>query len=269
LNIGLMGPLMATEQGISIVPSASKPKQMLALLAVNAGRMVSVPALMEELWGERPPRSADTTLQTYILQLRRRIAVALPLDSHRSAKDVLATRYGGYVLDGDGVHSDVDLFNDLVGTGRRAYEGGDYAEAADQLRRGLALWRGDALADVPVGRLLELEKLGLDEARMSALQLRIDADLRMGRHSQLVGELRVLAARHPMNENLCMQLMIVQCGVGHASRALEAYQALRRTLADELGIDPCQRAQRLQRQILEGGSLPEGVLDRSENRRLV
>jgi SARP family transcriptional regulator, regulator of embCAB operon len=72
-----------------------------------------------------------------------------------------------------------------------------------------------------------------------------------------------------MNENLCMQLMIVQCGVGHASRALEAYQALRRTLAEELGIDPCQRAQQLQRSILEGAILPDGVLDRAENRRLV
>lgn len=269
MNLGLMGPLMATENGVSIVPSASKPKQILALLAVSAGRMVSVPALSEELWGERPPRSADTTLQTYILQLRRRIAAALPRDSRRSAKDILATRYGGYVLDVDGADSDVDRFNDLVAAGRRAYETGEHYEASDLLRRGLALWRGDALADVPVGRLLELEKLGLDESRMSALQLRIDTDLRLGRHSQLVGELRVLAARHPMNENLCMQLMIVQCGVGHASRALEAYQALRRTLAEELGIDPCQRAQQLQRGILEGATLPDGVLDRAENRRLV
>lgn len=269
MDIGLLGPLMASEQGISIVPSASKPKQLLALLALSPGRMVSVPVLMEELWGEQLPRSADTTLQTYILQLRRRIAAALPHDGLRSAKDVLATRYGGYVLDVGGERSDVDRFNDLVVAGRRAYEMGADHEASELLGRGLALWRGEALADIPVGRLLELEKLGLDEARMSALQLRIDADLRLGRHSQLVGELRVLTARHPMNEHLCMQLMIALSGAGHASRALEAYQTLRRTLAEELGIDPCHRVQRFQAHILDGSPLPRGAFDRAQERQLV
>lgn len=260
MEIGLLGPLVVEEQGTSIVPSAHKPRKVLALLALHADRIVTVPSLVEEIWGEAVPRSAATTLQTYILQLRRLIVTALREDPGREAKDVLVTRHGGYLLEVEPGWSDVAEFNRLVDAGRRAFGLGDHRSASLLLGRGLELWRGSALVDVQLGRLLELEVLGLEETRMSALELRIEADLRLGRHSELIGELRVLTARHPMQENLCVQLMLALYRAGKCSRALEAFHTLRRTLTEELGIEPSSRVHRLQQAILSG----DGSLDLAE-----
>lgn len=261
MEIGLLGPLVVEELGVSVVPSAHKPRKVLALLAMHADRIVTVPMLMEEVWGEAVPRSAATTLQTYILQIRRMIGTALRNDPDCRAKDVLVTHHGGYLLQVQPSWSDAVEFNRLVDAGRRAFELGDDRSASHLLRSGLDLWRGAALVDVQPGRLLELEVLGLEEARMSALELRIEADLRLGRHSELIGELRVLASRYPMQENLCMQLMLALYRAGKSSRALDAFHELRRTLVEELGIEPSARAQRLQQAILCGDQsleLPAG-----------
>ncbi|HEY3867457.1 MAG TPA: AfsR/SARP family transcriptional regulator [Actinocrinis sp.] len=263
MEVNLLGPLVVEEQSMSIVPTARKPRQVLALLALNADRIVTVPTLMEEIWGDAIPRSAATTLQTYILQLRRMIAAALCVDPEREAKDVLVTKYGGYMLQVRPGRSDAEEFTRLAAAGRTAAEAGDDEGASDLLTRGLNLWRGAALVDVWTGRVLELEVLALEEARMSALERRIEADLRLGRHSELLGELRVLAAQHPMHENLCVQLMLALYRSGHVGRALESFQALRRTLADELGIEPSARVQRVQHAIL----CADPSLDRAEDRR--
>jgi DNA-binding SARP family transcriptional activator len=252
MEVGLLGPLVVEEQGVSVVPSAHKPRKVLALLALHADRIVTVPMLMEEVWGEAMPRSATTTLQTYILQIRRMIDAALRNDPNRQAKDVLVTHHGGYLLQVQPSWSDVVEFNRLVDAGRRAFELGDDRSASHLLASGLELWRGAALVDIQAGRLLELEVLGLEETRMSALELRIEADLRLGRHSELVSELRVLTSRYPMQENLCMQLMLALYRAGKSLRALEAFHVLRRTLIEELGIEPSARVQRLQQAILCG-----------------
>ncbi|MGW1196792.1 AfsR/SARP family transcriptional regulator [Streptomyces sp. NPDC002536] len=263
MDVKVLGPLRAYERGVSLVPSAAKPRQILALLALHADRVVTVPTLMGEIWGEDVPRSAATTLQTYILQLRRKIAVALDGDPLRNAKDVLVTRHGGYLLQIQPGQLDAHEFEQIACSGRAAFDAGDYRAASDLLAEGLAMWQGPALVDVRVGGVLELEVLRLEEERMAALERRIDADLRLGRHAELVSELHFLAARHPMHENFCAQLMVALMRSGSTWRALEAYQRLRQTLVDELGLEPSAKLQQLQRAVLSGESDHEQLFQRA------
>ncbi|MFD5405428.1 AfsR/SARP family transcriptional regulator [Streptomyces griseorubiginosus] len=253
MEIKVLGPLEVRENGVSVAPSASKPRQVLALLALRAGHVVPVPTLMDEIWGDRIPQSAVTTLQTYILQLRRKLSAAhADTGSGRSSKEILATAYGGYLLTREGTDSDAAEFERLAARGSAALEQGDARAAATLLARALGLWRGPALVDVQPGNILGLELQGLEEARMQALSQRIEADLRLGRHAVLLRELRVLVAQHPLQETLCGQFMLALYRSGSAWRALEAYQRLRRTLSDELGIEPSPQLKRLHQAMLTG-----------------
>lgn len=250
MKIETLGPLTAQVDGAGFVPSAAKPRQMLALLALQGGRVVPVPVLMEEVWGENPPRSATATLQTYVLQLRRRISEALGGRSDRDPKDVLVTVHGGYLLDVAPGEVDAQEFDRLLGMGRTALHAGEDHVAAQLLDRALALWRGPALVDVQRGRLLDIEVLRLDEARLGALENRIGADLRLGRHVDVIGELAVLAARYPMHEGFHEQLMVAQYRAGRTWQALVTYQTLRHTLDSELGIGPSERIRQLHQAVL-------------------
>ncbi|MFF4797257.1 BTAD domain-containing putative transcriptional regulator [Streptomyces sp. NPDC001351] len=254
MKIGVLGPLSIDHNRSSIVPTAGKPRQVLAMLALRAGHTVPVSTLMEEVWGNAVPRSAATTLQTYILQLRRQIAATLAPDSPLTPKDVLATSFGGYRLT-PGVEShDSAEFQDLAQRGSAALEAGDPRTAADLLRRALGLWRGPALGDVPRGVVLELEAISMEESRMQVLEQRIEADLRLGRYSSLIAELRVLTARHPLNENLCAQLMTAFHCSGNTWRAMEEFRRLRGYLRRELGVEPSPRLQRMHQAVLNGES---------------
>ncbi len=251
MEIDVLGPLGARVNGVSIVPTAGKPRQILALLAIRAGRVVSVETLIEEVWGDAVPRSAAPTLQTYILQLRKKITDALPEDSELTAKDILATSYGGYQLAPvDPIRCDLVEFQRLTAHGTRAMAGNAPHIASEKLREGLGLWRGNALVDVPLGEVLRMEVIGMQEARTRALELRIEADLQLGRHAELIGELRMLVAQQPLHENLCAQLMTALYRAGHPWRALEVFQSLRQSLVDELGVEPSPRLQRLHRAVL-------------------
>ncbi|MET8685641.1 AfsR/SARP family transcriptional regulator [Streptomyces sp. NPDC004732] len=261
MDIEVLGALAVRENGRSITPTAPKPRQVLALLALHADRMVPVSALTEELWGAAPPRSARTTLQTYVLQLRELIAAALDRDAaadgagepRRSAKDVLVTMPGGYLLCGGGGASDVRTFERLAGAGYRAMDAGDCAGAARQLREALALWSGTAFADVQAGPQLQMEIKRLDESRLCALDRRIEADLRLGRHRELLAELTVLVNGYRTHESLHAQYMLALHRSGRRGEALDAYQRLRTTLVQELGLEPSARLRRLQRSILTAG----------------
>lgn len=255
MEINVLGPLTVYEHGRSVVPSAAKPRQLLALLALHSERVVTVPTLMEEIWGADIPRSASTTLQTYILQLRRRITEALADGTGPAvpgAKDVLTTRFNGYLLKVQPGQVDAHEFEQLCAAGRAAHAAGDHRAASDLLGRSLDLWQGPALVDVRVGPVLELEVLRLDEQRMASLELRIDADLRSGRHVEVVPELRVLTARHPMHEGFCAQLMLALHRSDGSWRALEAYQRLRGALVRELGLEPSSALQHLHQAVLSG-----------------
>jgi DNA-binding SARP family transcriptional activator len=249
MEVKLLGPLEAQQNGTSILPTAGKPRQIFALLALEAGQVVTVSTLIEELWRSRPPRSALTTLQTYILHLRRLIEAALPGGTPAAAKDLLVTRCNGYLLNvQDGV--DVQEYERLAAAGTRAVESGDYASASRLLRSALSIWRGQALADVPVGLRLGVEVIRLEESRLSTLQMAVDADLRLGRHHLLLGELAKLNASYPMHEHLCAQFMLALYRSGQQWRALDVYKRLRDTLVEELGVEPSAYLQQLQWAIL-------------------
>ncbi len=251
LSIGLLGPLSLRLHEAQVTPSAPKQRQVLGLLALNAGRVVTVPTLVEELWGDYPPRSYSTTLQTYILQLRNALATATQ-SSNPYARQMLSTRHFGYVLEEDVCQTDVDVFDGFVRAGRAAFEAGDFYLASDEFSSALQLWRGPALVDVRMGRVLEIEAASLEERRFGAFERRIEADLALGRHADLLGELTLAAARNPMNENICAFLMTALYRTGHVGRSLEAFRRLRSVLRAELGVEPCPRLQRLQGSILSG-----------------
>ncbi|MEV5878579.1 AfsR/SARP family transcriptional regulator [Streptomyces sp. NPDC052101] len=261
MDIEILGALDARENGVSVTPTAPKPRQVLALLALHADQVVPVASLVEELWGDRPPRSARTTLQTYVLQLRELISAALARDpglgERRTAKDVLVTMPGGYMLNTSGGTSDVREFDRLAGLGYRAMDAGDFAGAAGRLREALALWTGSALAGVQSGVQLEMERKRLEETRLCALDQRIDADLRLGRHRELLGELTVLVSRYRTHETLHGQFMLALHRSGRRSEALDVYQRLRTSLVRELGLEPSAGLSRVQRMILMAG--PEAV----------
>lgn len=273
MDIDVLGALAVRENGISITPTAPKPRQVLALLALHADQVVPVAALIEELWGGEPPRSARTTLQTYVLQLRALIATALEKSAAagaegaegadgtesarehatRTAKDVLVTLPGGYLLNSGGGTLDVREFDRLAGMGYRAMDAGDFPAAARLLREALALWSGAAFADVHGGVQLDMETRRLEETRLCALDQRIEADLRLGRHRELLAELTVLVSRYRTHENLHGQFMLALHRSGRRGEALDVYQRLRGTLVRELGLEPSAGLRRLQRSILMAG----------------
>ncbi|MEU0603057.1 AfsR/SARP family transcriptional regulator [Streptomyces sp. NPDC006393] len=259
MDIDVLGPLAVRLDGVSVTPTAPKPRQVLALLALRAGQVVPVGVLAEELWGSKPPRSARATLQTYILQLRELISAALEKGTgdgtgqRRLAKDVLLTVPGGYLLKGGDGTSDVREFERLAGTGYRAMDAEDYPQAARLLRQALGLWTGPALADVQAGPQLRTEVKRLEESRLCALDQRVEADLRLGRHRELLAELTVLINRYPTHESLCGQYMLALYRSGRRGEALDAYQRLRATLVRTMGLEPSPALAKLQRSILMSG----------------
>lgn len=250
VRIQVLGPLNAEVNGVSIVPTAGKPRQILSLLALYPGRVIPVKTLMEEIWGMEPPQSALTTLQTYILQLRRRLGTAMGPDAPSGVKDVLATRHGGYLLQVEGACIDVHEYELTVAEGQAAFEAGDNETAAERFRKALTLWNGSALVDVRTGPVLEIEVMRLEESRLATVERRIDADLRLGRHAELIAELTDLTARHVLHESLHSQLIVALYRSGRQAAALEAYRKLRSRLRDELGVEPSPQLQRLHQAML-------------------
>lgn len=268
MNIELLGALDVRENGVSVTPTAPKPRQVLALLALHADQVVPIASLAEELWGDKPPRSARTTLQTYVLQLRELITAALEQGQQegvkpRTAKDVLVTMPGGYLLNNADGTADVKEFERLTRMGHQAMDTGDFQEASRQLRKALELWTGPAFADVQTGGQLQLEAKRLEENRLWALDQRIEADLRLGRHRELLAELTILVHRYPAHENLHSQFMLALHRSGRRSEALASYERLRTTLVREFGIEPSVGLRRLRRSILMAG--PENAPDPTTN----
>ncbi|WP_327309937.1 AfsR/SARP family transcriptional regulator (plasmid) [Streptomyces sp. NBC_01298] len=250
MEIQLLGPLCAAVNGGSILPTAGKPRKLFALLALYPGRIVPVSTLMEEIWGTEPPPSAMTTLQTYVMQLRRCLGTAMGPDAPGAAKNVLATRHGGYMLQVPPESVDVHPYERLVVEGREAFERGEDERAARLFRQALALWQGPALVDIRLGPILEIEVMRLEESRLVTIERRIDADLRLSRHTELVVELADLIARHPQHEGLHAQAMLAMYRSGRQASALDVYRKLRERLVEELGVDPSPQLQRLHQAML-------------------
>ncbi|MEV6603572.1 AfsR/SARP family transcriptional regulator [Kutzneria sp. NPDC051319] len=258
MDIRVLGPLSLAVDGQVITPSAAKPRQVLATLLLHANKVVPVSALIAELWDDTPPVSALTTLQTYVLQLRRSLRGALAPASQRVSLEILVTRTGGYLFRVQPGELDLDAFLEKMAEGRRWLAQGDNELATRRLGEALDLWSGPALVDIKAGRLIEAEILHLEECRVAVLEQRIEADLRLGRHHEILAELAGLTAKHRMHENLHAQLMVALYRSGRRPHALDVFHRLRSALIDELGLEPSSKMQRLHQALLSS----DPVLDR-------
>jgi DNA-binding SARP family transcriptional activator len=247
LQFRVLGTVDVVDDGRICTPTPPKVLRVLALLLLNANQLVPVDSLIEELWDDSPPKSAMTTAQTYVYQLRKAFATRTV---GSGAKEWLATRPRGYILRVEPEQLDVERFQALSDEGQLLLERGEYDEAGEALRGALALWTGPPLANVTLGPLLESHAVHLEERRLRTLELRIQADMHRGRHRELVGELRQLVAKHPLHEWFHGQLMIALTRSGRRNEALQTYDDLRYRLKDQLGLDPQADLQQLQREVL-------------------
>ncbi|GLZ32174.1 SARP family transcriptional regulator [Lentzea sp. NBRC 105346] len=247
MRIRLLGPFEVLRSGSATTPTAPKLRRVLALLAINANKVVRIDQLIDELWDDRPPISATTTLQTYVYQLRKLHDLA---GNGTDGLPALGTSPNGYVLRMPEGSLDVDEFVRLAERGRAELDLGDLTLASATLREALDLWRGPALADVTVGPVLGASVVWFEELRKSVMEQRIDADLRLGRHHELIGELTGIVAEQPTHEGFQGKLMLALYRCGRRSEALRVYQKARDALADELGLEPSPDLQRLQQCVL-------------------
>lgn len=246
MEFRVLGPLEIRDGERELTPLAPKLREVLALLLLRHNQIVPMNALIDELWGENPPRSALSTLQTYVYKLRKIFhAVNETTDGF-----TLVTKPAGYRAAIAPERIDAYGFEQLVKNGNAALEDGDVREAARSLAQALALWRGPALADVDTGELLAAYVTRLNESRVRALELRVEADMRLGRHRELISELRELAVSFPLHEGFHAQLMLALHRAGRRPEALEVYQSARASLIGELGIEPGAALRDLQRMIL-------------------
>jgi DNA-binding SARP family transcriptional activator len=235
MEFRLLGPLEVAERGRSLALGGVKQRSLLAILLLHANELVSSDRLIGELWGDTPPATAAKSIQVYVSRLRKELGPRR-----------VTTRAPGYVLHVDPAELDLAHFERLVSEARRA----DPRSAADKLRRALALWRGPPLADLAYESFAQTEIARLEELRLTALEARFDADLAAGDHATLVGELEASVAEHPFRERLRCQLMLALYRSARQADALHAYQAARRELAEELGLEPGDELRRLERAIL-------------------
>ena len=261
-EFGILGPLEVSRSGCMVPLGGPRQRAVLALLVLEANRVVSMDRLAEDIWGGHPPDGWVTTLQTYVFHLRRALD---PGRARGAAGDVLVTRGRGYLLRVDREQLDAARFQDGLTAGRAALDAGRYAEAAETLRQALGLWRSGVLADLADYAFTRPEAARLEELRLAAPEARIDADLALGRHDTLTGELERLAADHPLRERLHGQLMLALYRCGRQAEALAAYRRIRDLLAGELGIDPGEPTQHLHAAVLAH----DPALDWSDGRETV
>jgi len=235
----ILGPFEARENGRSLAIGAGKQRALLVLLLLGAGEVVSTDRLIDALWGERAPASALNSVHIYVSQLRKVLG-----------EGCLITRGRGYLLAFEPEQLDLGRFERLLGEGRELLAEGEAARASEALRAALGLWRGLPLADFASEPFAQGEIARLDELRLAALEERIEADLALGRHGELVPELEGLVRANPLRERLRAQLMLALYRSGRQAEALEAYRQVRATLVAELGLEPGRRLQELERAIL-------------------
>jgi len=248
LQFRILGPLEVAEDEGEISLGGQKQRSLLGGLVIRAGHVVSTDRLLDELWGEHPPKTATTSLQNMVSQLRKLLGA-----------DVLVTKPPGYVLKVEPEQIDAVRFERLVAGAR----GAPPEERARVLREALALWRGAPLADLEFEAVAENEIRRLEELRVEALEERIEADLELGLAGELVAELESLVGRHPLRERLRRQLMVALYRSGRQAEALQVYHDTRQALADELGVDPSPALRQVytsilrQEEVLERPAAPE------------
>jgi DNA-binding SARP family transcriptional activator len=230
LTLRLLGPLVVERDGRELDLGSPRRRALLALLALHAGQALAVDRLVDELWGERPPKTAAHVIQVYVSELRR------ALGGEETA--VLVTRSPGYALDLPADAIDLGRFEELFGRAQALVAGDDLAGAARVIGEGLALWRGDVLADLAYEGFVGQEARRLGELRLAARELQLEVAVRSGPGADDVVALRELATEHPYRERVHALLVRALAAVGRQAEALDAYAAARRVLDEELGIEP-------------------------------
>ncbi|NUU23440.1 MAG: hypothetical protein HOV68_18300, partial [Streptomycetaceae bacterium] len=236
LEVVLLGPVEARVDGVG-VPLAPLERNLLALLALSPGTVLSTERIIDSLWGERPPAQPRSRVQGLVSTLRRKVG------------DALMTRHPGYVLSLPPYGSDLNRCEDLA---RQARSATVPVSAAELLNRTLGLWRGEPLDGVNAPGI-DADRARLTELRVGLLEERFEVELGLGKHAELIGELIAAVAAQPLRERLAGQLMLALYRCNRQADALRAYQALRERLAEELGGDPCADLRELHAMILRGG----------------
>jgi DNA-binding SARP family transcriptional activator len=239
MEFRILGALEAWDAGREVSLGGPKPRALLAVLLLHANEVVATDRLIDELWGEDSPEDAAAALRVNVSRLRK----TLP-------QDVLTTRSPGYVIRVAPDKLDLHRFERLADEGRSLLARGLAADAAKRLHEALSLWRGPALADFAYESFAQAAIARLEEIRLAAIELRIDADLALGRHDELVGELEELVSEHPLRERLRRCLMTALYRSGRQAEALDAYQDARLALVDGLGIEPGTKLRELEQAIL-------------------
>jgi predicted ATPase/DNA-binding SARP family transcriptional activator len=223
LDFRLLGPLEVRDGDRPLALGGRKQRTLLAILLLHANEVVSSDTLIDGLWGERAPKTAGTALQVYVSNLRKLLSA-----------DRLETRSPGYLLHVEPEELDIARFERLAAEGN----GRDPQAAASALGEGLALWRGQPLADFAYDSFAQGEIARLEELRLNAIEQRIDAELELGRHAELVAELEALVTEQPFRERFRRQLMLALYRCDRQTEALEVYEDARRTMVEELGVEP-------------------------------
>jgi DNA-binding SARP family transcriptional activator/Tfp pilus assembly protein PilF len=240
-EFGLLGPLYVRSQGVTLPVTAATQRVVLAALAVRAGRVVSFEELSAALWGDAPPSGARVAVRNQVSRLRHQLG---------GAGEHVVTCDPGYVLDVTADDVDVLVFARLCREGGAAVRDGAWQRASDLLGDALGLWRGAPLGDVPSRGLQDEHVPVADAQRLQAIEWRLEAELHMGRHDELVPDLERLIKEHPLRERFRAQLMLALYRCGRQSDALAVYRDARDALAAELGIDPGEHLRQLHQQIL-------------------
>jgi DNA-binding SARP family transcriptional activator/tetratricopeptide (TPR) repeat protein len=243
VRFGVLGPLQVVDgAGAAREVPAAKQRVVLAALLLGSGRMVSAASLAEAMWDASPPPNAPAVMRTYVARLRR---VLGPVGTR------IVGQPSGWAVE---LHSpeefDLAEVDDLWRAAQGVAGAGEWGQVSSLLSRALSLWRGEPLIDVPSAALDRREAGRLAELRLQLAEARIDADLCLGRHGELVAELRRLAAEHPLREHIRVQLMLACYRCGHQGSALEVYRDARRTLAEELGVEPGRELREVHQKIL-------------------
>jgi DNA-binding SARP family transcriptional activator len=247
MRFGVLGPLEVEADDGPVVLGGPKERLLLALLLTRPNQVVSVDALVRGLWGEQPPPTAAKTLQSHVKRLRR---VLEPDRARGAAGQVLITRPPGYLLRVEPGTLDATRFEELTAKAARALADGAARAAGSMLREALGLWRGQAFEEFADSDVAAAEADRLGELRLGAVEDRLEAELRLGRHRELVAELEGLIRKYPLRERLWAQLMLALYRAGRQADALLAYQRARSVLVEELGIDPGAELRRVHVSIL-------------------
>ena len=240
MDFRILGPLEVRDGDREVPLRGGKQQALLALLLVNANRTLPIDAIVDDLWGEDVPETAHKMVQIYVSRLRKVVAPG-----------TLHTRPPGYALQVDPDELDLRRFERLVAESRIALDAGRAEDASAGFRAALDLWRGPALAEFATEPFAQPEAGRLEELRLAVLEGRLDADLLLGRHGEVAGELEALTSRYPLREGLRRQQMLALYRSGRQAEALAAYQDARHLLADELGIEPSPALRELERMILQ------------------